>query len=53
MNKLLITIGVFLFGWIGWWIGSRYSFTTAYFLSFLGSLVGVYVGWWVNRYFFE
>ena len=34
MGKLFITIGIFVFGWLGWWIGSRFGFTTAYFLSF-------------------
>ena len=53
MGKLFITIGIFVFGWLGWWIGSRFGFTTAYFLSFAGSLIGVYVGWRVNRDFSE
>jgi hypothetical protein len=53
MGKLCITIGIVLFGWIGWWLGSYFSFTTAYFISFAGSLVGVYVGWRINRDFFE
>jgi len=53
MGKLFITIGIFVFGWLGWWIGSRFGFTTAYFLSFAGSLIWVYVGWRVNRDFSE
>jgi len=53
MNKLCITVGIVLFGWIGWWIGSYFSFTAAYFISFAGSLIGVYVGWRINRDFFE
>jgi len=53
MGKLFITIGIFVFGWLGWWIGSRVGFTPAYLLSFAGSLIGVYVGWRVNRDFFE
>ena len=49
MNKLCIFIGVTVFGWLGWWIGARFGVMTGYVLSSLGSIVGVYVGWRINR----
>lgn len=49
MKKLVIFISVTLFSWIGWWLGNRIGMTTAYLLSFIGSLVGVIVGCRFNR----
>ena len=49
MDKLCIFIGVTVFGWLGWWLGARFGIMTGYVLSGIGSLVGVYVGWRVNR----
>jgi len=49
MNKLCIFIGMTIFGWLGWWLGEQFGFTTAFILSGLGSMVGVYVGWRINR----
>jgi len=53
MQKLLIITCIFLFSLIGWRVGQHYSFTTAYFLSFAGSLAGVFIGWWVWRHFLD
>jgi hypothetical protein len=49
MNKLCIFIGMTVLGWIGWWIGDTIGIMTAFVLSTIGSLVGVYVGWRINR----
>jgi uncharacterized membrane protein SpoIIM required for sporulation len=49
MNKICIFIGIAVFGWIGWWLGDRFGLMTAYLLGCVGSLVGVYVGWRINR----
>jgi len=50
MNRLCIFMGMMVFGWIGWWIGARFGgFMTAFWVSSLGSIVGVYVGWRINR----
>jgi len=49
MKKLCIIIGIIVFGWIGWWIGAKIGFVTAYVLSTLGSMAGVYVGWRIYR----
>lgn len=53
MSKLCLIIGLTVFSWLGWWLGSQVGFMTAYFLSGLGSLVGVYIGWRINRDYFS
>jgi hypothetical protein len=51
MNKICITVGVIFFSWLGWWLGDKMDLglIAKYFISGIGSLVGVYVGWFVNR----
>lgn len=53
MKKLCIFIGLTVFGWLGWWLGERLGFMTAYVVSCLGSMIGVYVGWRVYRDYLE
>lgn len=52
MSKFCIFIGMTLFGWIGWWLGDQVGLMTAFLLSGLGSVLGVYAGWRINRDFF-
>jgi uncharacterized membrane protein YfcA len=47
--KLLIFISLNVFGAIGWWLGEPYGVMTAFLLSGVGSIVGVYVGWKAAR----
>ena len=49
MKKLCIIIGMTALSWGGWLVGERFGFMTAFFLSGLGSMLGVYVGWRVYR----
>jgi hypothetical protein len=49
MNKICIFVGMTVLGWIGWWLGSKHGLMTAFVLSGVGSLLGVYVGWRINR----
>lgn len=49
MNKLCIFIGVMVFSWMGWWLGAKIGTMTGFALSSIGSVVGVYVGWRINR----
>jgi len=37
--------------WVGWWLGDRWGLMTAFLLSSVGSIVGVYLGWRINRDF--
>ena len=53
MNKLWILIGMTAFSWIGWWLGAQFNILTGFILSGIGSLVGVYVGWRINRDYFD
>ena len=53
MNKLLIFISVTILSSVGWWLGAYVGIMTAYTLSGVGSLAGVYVGWRINRDFLE
>jgi hypothetical protein len=52
MKKLLIMIGVTVFGTIGWWLGDFIGTMTAYLLSAAGSMFGVYVAWRIHRDYF-
>ena len=52
MKKLCILVGMTVFGWTGWWLGSKIGFATGYVLSGIGSMLGVYVGWRINRDYF-
>ena len=36
-------------GWAGWWLGDKVGFVTAFIVSGVGSLVGVYLGWRIYR----
>jgi hypothetical protein len=48
--KLLIFVGLNVFGAIGWWLGEYVGLMTAFLLSGVGSVFGVYAGWWAaNR----
>ena len=49
MNKIVLLLSITIFGWIGWKLGDRFGLMTAYFTSIVASLVGVYVGCWINR----
>ena len=53
MNKLCIFLGMTILSTIGWWLGERFGFMTAFILSGIGSMAGVYVGWRINRDYFE
>lgn len=47
--KLLIFVGINLGGCVGWELGERFGTLTAFVVSGIGSLAGVYAGWWVAR----
>ncbi len=49
MNKLCIIVCMTILGGMGWWLGIKIGFMTGYVLSGIGSVVGVYVGWRINR----
>jgi hypothetical protein len=51
--KLLIFVGLNIGGYVGWELGERFGFMTAFFISSLGSAIGVYLGWKVAREYLE
>ncbi len=53
MKKLCIFLGMTVFGWLGWWAGAKIGLVTAYVLSGIASMVGVYAGWRINRDYCE
>ena len=53
MKKLVMLISITLFSSVGWALGARVGFGTAWLLSGVGSIAGVYVGWRVNQAYFE
>jgi len=53
MNRFWIFVCMSILGWAGWWLGEKAGFMAAFLISSLGSLLGVYVGWRINRDFFS
>ena len=53
MDKLCIFICIMILGAIGWWLGNKIGFMTAYVFSAIGSVAGVYGGWRINREYFD
>ena len=49
MRKLCIMVAVCILSWVGWWLGEKVGLMTAWVLSGVGSLAGVYVGWRIHR----
>ncbi|QHI67945.1 hypothetical protein [Tichowtungia aerotolerans] len=50
MTKLLIWIGVFVGGWIGWYLGDLIGgFGWSFTISSIGSIAGVFIGWKISR----
>lgn len=44
MTKILATLGSFVGGSIGWWMGSGVGTMTAFMLSIVGTGAGIYLG---------
>lgn len=42
MERLFDLIGMFVGGWLGWALGARVSFFTAFMLGIVGTGVGLY-----------
>lgn len=51
--KLLIFVGLNVFGALGWWAGEQFGVLAAFIASGIGSLFGVYAGWWTARRLLE
>lgn len=53
MKKLVMLISITVLSTIGWELGARVGFGTAWLLSGIGSIAGVYVAWRINQAYFE
>lgn len=51
--KLCIFVGLNVGGYFGWELGEHVGLMTAFIVSGLGSMVGVYAGWWFARRYLE
>jgi hypothetical protein len=49
MNRLCIFSSMTIVGLVGWWVGARIGIMTGLFLSSIGSAIGAYLGWRINR----
>ena len=51
MMKLLIFVGMTVGSGVGWWMGEQISddMTWALLLSSVGTLGGIWGGWWIAR----
>ena len=47
--KFLIFIGINVGGYAGWELAEPYGLLAAFIVSGIGSMAGVYAGWWVAR----
>jgi predicted outer membrane lipoprotein len=53
MKKLCLLLSISFFSWIGWKLGASFGIMTAYWLSFIGSLIGVVLGVIINQRFLD
>ena len=42
-------MGMMVVGYVGRWLGAKVGMYTAFILSAVGNLAGIYLGWRVNR----
>lgn len=49
MEKIVLLLSITIFGSIGWWLGAHIGIMTAYLISFVASLLGVYAGVRINQ----
>ncbi len=52
LNKLFGFIGMTIGGWVGWALGEPISFFTAFMLSMVGTGLGLWGAFWVQRRYF-
>lgn len=51
MTKIMMLAGATIGGWVAWFAARGFGTMTAFFVSVLGSAVGVYLGRrWASRY---
>jgi len=53
MSTIFIMIVSSAVSAIGWWIGSFFGIIWAFIISSVGAFYGLYLGWKINRDYFE
>ena len=53
MKMILTSGGAIIGGWIGWWLGDKVGFFTAWCVSCIGSAAGLYAGREIVRRFMD
>jgi len=53
MKMILTSGGAIIGGWIGWWLGDKVGFFTAWCVSCIGSAAGLYGARIVIRQYFD
>lgn len=53
MKKISLILSITICSWLGWQLGSGWGIMTAYWISFVGSLIGVVLGVYINRKFLD
>ncbi|HET7650906.1 MAG TPA: hypothetical protein VFL15_09440 [Gammaproteobacteria bacterium] len=53
MNKIIYLLTTSILGAVGWSLGMRIGTGTAFVLSSIGSIAGVYVGWKIIRTYLD
>jgi len=51
LSKILYMVGAVVGGALGWWIGERVGLMTAFFLSLVGTAVGIYLARRFGRHY--
>ncbi len=52
MHRLLMFSGTTIGGLLGWWMASSGGIVLAFFVSSVGSVLGLYLGWRIGRDYF-
>jgi hypothetical protein len=47
--KLCIFVGMNVGGWVGWSLAENLGLMSAFLVSGIGSIIGVYLGWLIAR----
>lgn len=53
MKKLILLLCVIILSGVGWTLGRHAGMVSAWLLSSLGAVVGVYLGWRIARAYLE
>ncbi|HKT31934.1 MAG TPA: hypothetical protein VJS89_05535 [Gammaproteobacteria bacterium] len=53
MKKLILLLCMIVLSGIGWTVGAHAGLATAWVLSSLGAVIGVYLGWRIGRAYLD